>query len=955
MKRVLGVALAIVLASVPSALAQITQGNIYGSVVDESGAVLPGATVSLTGANIRARSALSGTQGDFRFIQLDPGTYKLAVSLTGFTTVTREVQVSVGVSLDLNFSLKVATVEETVTVTAETPVIDTKKTGTATTIGVEEMSKIPNSRDPWALLRAVPGVFVDRVNQAGSESGQQSGYVGKGSPQQDSMWVLDGIVISDPAAAGASPTYFDFDMFEEIAVTTGGADVKVATGGVGLNFVTKRGTNSFHGSVGGFFTHSDMEGSNLPSELEGDARLKGADKGDHVDQLSDYGFDLGGPILKDKLWFWGGYGVQDLRIVKFNQTKDKTKLKNYNVKLNWQVSSGNMFSAYYYLGDKVKIGRPASALSEEASHTRDQLGYYEEGFPPKGLWKLEDNHIFGPSLVANVRVSHYNTGFTLTPQGGTDQSERLDNVARRAFGSSDDYHSVRPQDTINIDFNHFRGTHELKFGFGYRRASVTSTTSPSGGQVRGTIDTRLGPLAVVRREAVGAYQGDYTFGYLGDTFTSGRMTVNAGVRWDKQTAKNKASAAQGNALYPELLPTLAYDGSGDTIDWNDFSPRLGATLALDESRKTILRGSFAIFTAQLAFSDVTVVNPVGGLLGSRTYRWNDLNGSGFVDAGEADVAGGDVLPPTNFTPTTSNQIDPDHKAARDMEGILGIEREVAPNFAVSAAYTYRRTTNQFYYPFLGVNGTDWVGCEGITSNGFSVGCQDMGDSNVNAIVENDFGYRLTNRPDYNRRFNGFELTAVKRLSNKWMARAAFSYNDWVEHFDGTAGIQNPNPTYYDSYWTCCNTGVPDAKKDGGQLAIYSAASGTPYWVGGKWQVTANAMYELGWGLEIAGNLYGRQGYVRPINITVDNFFGDTVLADDIGNNRLPDVWNLDLRLAKNFSLGGSGRVSLMADLFNAFNSGTTLRQVDFADSGAFNRIDQILNPRLFRVGLKMSF
>jgi hypothetical protein len=290
-----------------------------------------------------------------------------------------------------------------------------------------------------------------------------------------------------------------------------------------------------------------------------------------------------------------------------------------------------------------------------------------------------------------------------------------------------------------------------------------------------------------------------------------------------------------------------------------------------------------------------------------------------------------------------------------MEFILGLEREVAPNLAVSAAYTYRRSTNQFYYPYTGVNGTDWVPCESISSNGFTVPCQDMGAGNVDAIVANDFGFTLTNRPDYNRNFNGIELTAVKRLSNKWMARAAFSYNDWTENFDGTAGIQNPNPVYYDTYWTCCNTGVPDAKKDGGQLAIYSAASGTPYWVGGKWQFTASALYELGWGLEVAGNLYGRQGYVRPINITVDNFFGDIVLADDIGNNRLPDVWNLDMRLAKNFSLGRGSRLTLMADLFNVLNASTTLRQVDFADSDAFNRIDQILNPRLLRIGVKMSF
>ena len=247
------------------------------------------------------------------------------MALNGFATTQRTVIVSAGVNVDLSFTAKVAGVAETVTVDAETPVIDTKKVGTGTTISREELTMIPNSRDPWAFMRAVPGVQIDRVNQAGSESGQQSGFIGKGSSQTDAMWVLDGIVITDPAAVGASPTYFDFDAFDEVAITTGGADVRVATGGVGINLVTKRGTNAFHGGVSGFYASEKLEASNLPSELEGDPRLQGSDKADHAEQLAEYGFELGGPIIKDRLWFWGSYGKQDLRIQRLTQTRDKTR------------------------------------------------------------------------------------------------------------------------------------------------------------------------------------------------------------------------------------------------------------------------------------------------------------------------------------------------------------------------------------------------------------------------------------------------------------------------------------------------------------------------------------------------------------------------------------------------------------------------------------------------------
>jgi hypothetical protein len=957
--RRLGLALALLLSAVPAAWAQISAGGIYGKITDESGAVMPGATVTLKGENIRPATTVSGSQGEFRFLNLDPGAYAVTVNLVGFANVTRNVNVSVGVNVDLPFSLKVATVEESITVTAETPVVEAKKFGTGTTMNRDELNKIPNSRDPWAFMRNVPGVQVDRVNQAGSESGQQSGFIGKGSPATDAMWVLDGVVITDPAAVGASPTYFDFDAFDEVAITTGGADVRVATGGVGINLVTKRGTNAFHGGVSGFFAHDDLEFGNLPSELEGDPRLRGSDKADHADQLAEYGAEIGGPIVKDRLWFWGSYGKQDLRIVRLNQNKDKTVLKDYNAKVNLQVSSKNMFSAYWFLGEKIKIGR-ANALglgTETAAHTRDQGGAYTEGGFPKGFLKIEDNHVFSPSFMLNIKAAHYDSGFNLAPQGGRDGDEGFQQVTSVAYGSGDYYQSVRPQDTLNIDASYFRGNHEFRFGFGYRKASTTSTTAPSGGGVQARTETARGTIARIRRASVSAFEGSYTSLYAQDTFTSGRLTVQAGLRWDLQKASNKASTAPGNPLFPDVFPDLVYDGSGSTIDWSDISPRVGFTYALNESRKTLLRGNFSIFTQQLAMPDVTAVSPLGGV-GRIDYRWNDLDGNGFVNSrAEVNLAAGSLGVPVNAELSTVNAIDDDYKAPRDMEFLAGLEHELAPNLAVGATYTFRRTTNTPYSPYIGLNNTDWVACEGVSGNGYSVPCLDIGPTNAAALDAASGGRIATNREGYSRRYSGLELTAVKRLSNRWMGRVGFGYNSWTEHFDGTAGIQNPLPALYDDYGYSAwgSTILTDAKKSGGQVGYYSSGSGTIYWMPSKWQLSANALYQIGSGFEVAGNLYSRQGYIRPVNLTVDNTFGDTLMAIDNGDLRLPNVWNVDLRLAWNGKLGGSSTIGFSADVFNVFNSNTVLRQVDAADSSAFNRIDQILNPMLIRFGARLSF
>ena len=949
-------ALALVAGLAPSAWAQISTGSIYGKVTDEQSAVLPGATATITGANIGARTTPIGANGEFRFLNLDPGTYTVSVALSGFATTQRTVIVNTGVNLEVPFVLKVASVAETVTVDAETPVIDAKKMGTGTTVTGDELEKLPNSRDPWAFMRTVPGVQIDRVNQAGSESGQQSGFIGKGSSQTDAMWVLDGVVITDPAAVGASPTYFDFDAFDEVAITTGGADVRVATGGVGINLVTKRGTNAFHGGVSGFYASEKLEASNLPSELEGDPRLQGSDKADHAEQLAEYGAELGGPIVKDKLWFWGSYGRQDLRIQRLTQSRDKTLLKDYNAKLNWQVSSSNMFSAFWFMGSKIKLGRANSRGlgTETASHTRDQGGIYSDDSWPHGFLKIEDNHVFSPNFMLNVKLSHYNQGFGLVPVGGLDQPEVLDIVNSVASGSSKQYQSVRPSDTINADATYFSGRHEFKFGYALRRASTNSSSLLPGNGIEARIETQRGKIARIQRELVSSFKGSYNSLYAQDTFSTSRLTVTGGLRWDMQKAENAASTAAANPLFPEILPDLVYDGAGTKISWSDISPRIGFTYALNESHKTQVRGNFSIFTQQLAHPDVTVVNPIGGVA-RVDYRWIDANNNNLVDGREeVDIASGSLGAPVNASLSTVNEIDPDYKAPRDMELLFGVDHELAPNFAVNATYTYRRTTNAPYMSYIGVNGSDWVACDSVTANGYTVPCLDLGPTNAAAADAAGFGQRLSNRPGYHRSYSGIELTAVKRLSNRWMGRVGFGYNNWTESFDGTGGIQNPLPVLYDGYgYYGLSTVLSDAKKSGGQVGYFSTGSGTLYWMPSKWQFSANALYQLGKGFEIAGNLYAREGYIRPINLTVNNTFADSVMAVDVGDQRLPNIWNLDMRLAWNKAIRGA-QLNLSADVFNVFNSGTVLRRVDAADS-AFNRIDQILNPLLVRFGARLSF
>ena len=282
-----------------SAFGQYQTGSIYGKVQAKDGSVLPGVTVTLTGIGA-PQTAVTDAQGLFRFPNLSPGKYTIKGELSGYGTATRAgVSVSVGQNADITMSLN-PSMAESITVTAEAPLLDSRKTGTGTSVAKIEMEKIPTSRDPWTVLQSVPSVQVDRINVGGSQSGQQSVYYAKGALGRDNTWNVDGVNITDMGATGSSPLYFDFDSFEELQITTGGSDPRLQTPGVQLNMVTKRGTNDFSGMGRYIYT---------PGSYQADATVPAEaayylDATNKINFVRDYGADLSGPVLKDRVWFW---------------------------------------------------------------------------------------------------------------------------------------------------------------------------------------------------------------------------------------------------------------------------------------------------------------------------------------------------------------------------------------------------------------------------------------------------------------------------------------------------------------------------------------------------------------------------------------------------------------------------------------------------------------------------
>ena len=793
MKRLL-LTIALCLAVAGAASAQVQSGTIAGTIMDEQGGVLPGVAVTLTGAD-RTATFVSDATGKFRFLNLPPGAYRLEAELQGFTTVIHDdIVVAVGQTVDLPMTMRVASVAETITVSGESPIVDTKAMGTATNFSQNELEKIPTSRDPWALLRTVPGVTVDRVNIAGNETGQQSNFQSKGTRSVDAVWTMDGVVITDMAAIGSSPTYFNYDNFDEIQVSTSGQDIRQPTGGVGLNFVVKRGTNQLKGGVRGFFTSDSLEATNLPGELR-DLGVT-PETADHIGQISDYGFELGGPIVKDKAWVYGSWSDQDIRLFrKSTQAIDRTVLKTFNIKGNWQATSKDLVSVLWFQGAKERYGRSpgrSGLVTDAPTATWDQGGAYVEG-RPHGLLKLEDNHIFGSSLFVTGRYAYYNTGFGLVPEGGLDMPAGEDYILGESFGSTQDVTYLRPQHSAGVDGNMFvngwGGGHDLKFGGGWRRSDASAIQTWPADMIRAMANSVTDYRARLYRGGAGTDRVEFFNLYLGDTFTHERATLDLGVRYDRQWGRALASQTTSNLAFPDLVPGIDFAGYRSPFTWNTISPRIGLTYALDKSRKTVLRTSFNRYAGQLETSIVGYMNPSANA-GFADYRWVDANHDHFAQPsevliGEGPIAFGGGFDPANPTSVESaDQIDPNLKPSVTTSFVAGVDRELMPNLALQVNYSYTRTTDNnenftyFYAPWVGVTRADYL--PGTTVTGtlpdgttYSIPTS-MPDPDV--VAANGNATILTNWPGYVSYYHGVEVSVVKRLSNRWMARVGFSMN-----------------------------------------------------------------------------------------------------------------------------------------------------------------------------------
>src|SRR5688500_13002314 len=445
-----------------------------------------------------------------------------------------------------------------------------------------------------------------------------------------------------------------------MSVTTGGASATNPTAGAQLNMQFKSGSNVFSGAAHFFGAGESRQSTNLPDELLPLAGDSG--NGNRMKGRTDVGFDLGGPVMRDRPCSWGSYAYTDGYMCTLNGDPDRTELENIAVKVTGQVNASIRPEFLFFRGNKSKIGRGASPLRAPET-TWDQTG-------PTPLYKGQVNITARNNLFVTVRGAYVGNGFSLTPQGGRTTTGYRD-PGRVRHGSYVFYETKRPDYSFLADGNWFRGQHEIVFGGSWRHTKDDERQEFPGS---GADNLHAANFATSRQMTAYLYRPFFASSvavnqsfYVGDTIHAGRLTAQLSLRFDRTNASMNESRQAAIPGFPNLLPAIVAPAQDDMVNISLWSPRLGVTYALDETGRTIARASYGMFGSQFGSGTVQSFSAAGQAV--LIYSATDRNGNNVADPNELDslITFGGVDPARPGAGINFNRVHPDFTAPKTHE------------------------------------------------------------------------------------------------------------------------------------------------------------------------------------------------------------------------------------------------------------------------------------------------
>lgn len=885
--------------------AQRLTGTIRGTVKDETGAVLPGVTVEIESPALIGgiQSATSSERGIYIFRALAPGTYTVTYSMEGFQTIKREnIVVSVGKTTTIDINMRISAVEETITVTAEAPLVDVTKSGTTTTYNLDLLDNLPMTRYTYIdIMMMAPGVSAN-------ETGGEEWHSSLGSSYWSDSYLVDGVDTSFDWN-GTTWVWNNPDIYVEGEVFAIGAPAEYGNfQGAIVNVVTKSGGNDFAGQANAYLIAPGMVGNNTPDE----------EYPYYIDHWRDISLQLGGPFKKDRIWYYGNVQYKRYAYSQVGTPPDYPTLAKYDrffVKATIQLTENHKLMASYQhewckLPDVITPAQPFDACADEP-------GNY-------GVPNLMLTSVLGPNTLLEVKYGGWYAHDEWVPMDGNlDEPCHYDGatgyVTNGIWGW---YKGDISRSQFNVNLSHYaddfiKGNHDIKFGIQYSRGTGHGLGSYSGGVAYYDYDGE---------PYLAYFQNPYEYGnaihrmgfFVDDAWTiSDRLTLNLGLRFDHQDGDIWDA--------PELDVNRnrtgnEFSGIEDVLVWRNWSPRFGLVYQLTADKKTILRLNYGQYYEGMYLATFFRLTPSYPPVSAYAYNW---------DNGQYDIL--EWIWYSTEGLGTADEV----KSSLCQQFSVGFNRELFPDFALEVTYIYKYTKD----------GLSWRNTAGTFEQ---VSYLDEYSGNMIQVWNqtNDPGddfLTLMNDPNLKQKYQGVFITLQKRLSNNWQMSSSFviskaygvSASSSQLSQSGFSGLENPNDLINNSGWD----GLLQSDR------TYAFKLQGSYFL--PYDISISASYQAQSGKPIARTISVRGMGQGPFS----------VLAEPRGKNWRLDSWSLlDLRIEKTLHFTDRYGARIALDIFNLFNEATMIETLTTRGlAEGFMKPARVASPRRIMLGLRLMF
>lgn len=943
----LGMAL---LASFPAFPQAVASGRLEGVVRDSQGLVLPGVTVSLSGpAMVGERTATTDVNGSYRFPTLPPGAYTATCQMLGYHGLHREgIFITAGRVLNLDLTLEPAAIPETIPgTTAGPPVVEAKTTGAGATFDIRELEDVPNATDIWSVLDSSPGIRMRGYDVGGSHKGEQTAYETLGIRGQNRI-VNDGVNTTE--GTGDSGGYFDYYAVQEFKVSAQGADVEMSTPGAHVVSTWKSGSNRFSGLYHGDFETDELVADNLDDEL-----IARGGTSAEMREFYEYHLDLGGPIVKDRAWFYAAHNRFFLdRAVSGQDPEIATDIADFDMftgKVNVQLTKKDQIIGFGHWSFKQQPNRglsltvPVESVLAQESWT--------------SFYKAEWQRTWSDRLHSSILVGHFGYDWKMVPTvDPLTTPPRLDTATGVQSGAGwQPFTSDRwkPQSTGQFDYyleTQSAGNHDLKFGWDWQIDRNGPAWSDASGAIRYLDNSQFGRSTAIPDVFVDRIlfvnvpnQGQTDHNQHTDFFAqdiwsmNDRLSVTLGLRFGRQDLYY--GDIQNTPLESDIFESGSFSGSA-VKDWWNVAPRLGATFDVTGKGKTIVKGYFGRFYAN-AGSGLEEANPGGRNV--RIYDFLDINGNGFYD-GVHEL--GDLLEVTGGSVTT---LDPNLELAYSDEVSLSFEQELSTDVGFRFSFVHKRYRNWWDSNVNVAQAMNLTQEATATCTGCPLGLDgstialltipDDQESLVDTRIMNVPLLPTTGSENTDMTFTTWELALTRRFRDNFFFTGSFDKESRSEFRSADSALSplpaepvDQAPGWFQNH----------------SLDIANRQE-TKYW---SLKLLTRYVAPLEIGLSV--NFRYQSGYPwAPVHeLPVPNVGTKPIFLMDFDENRSEDVYQVDFRVDKAFRIKNRYRLTAMADVYNVINDNPETNFIVRTGS-RFGNVIEWLPGTTLNLGLRFEF